>query len=194
MRIFLILLICSNSLLAVPIPYGQPMLDTIEQINEISATSEYIIQLGSFINHIAKTTDINSQISDLKQIITTSQSIKNLCNTQCSNADKAKMNDYLNQLNNSIIGQFKNYANITDSNIQNMQELTTYLNTSPKENTKTIGLSLQRASQETLSQMQSTLTQMQTMMILNSQKQQVEFKIERDKNDAIFRGFAKSGL
>ena len=196
MRIILIFLICCNSVLAIPVPtpMGDPMFDTVDQMNEISATSQYTAQLGSFINHMAKTANLSSQLSDLNQIINTSQSIKNICNLKCSNTDKAKMNDYLNQLNNSIVGQFKTYAEITNNNLQNMQDLTTYLTIVSNSNTKQIGLSLQKASQETLSEMQSTLTQIQTIIVLNNQKQQVEYKIEREKNDAIFRGFAKSGL
>lgn len=170
-----------------------PVTDVNDEIREKTALGMYAAKIPGFLNSIAKTKDTMSQLSNLNGLINTQQQVNNLCNKVCSQVDRDKLQHYLSNLNQNIIGQFKNYSNVLDNNISTLSDLSKFILNAPV-NTKEVGIALQRAAQESLEQVQNTLLQIQALLVLDSQKRQAEEKIERENTNAIYKGFAKAGL
>lgn len=170
-----------------------PVIEQNSEIRENVALGAYTAQIQVFVNDLAQTTNTVTQLTALNGLIAMQQKVANLCIDICSPSDQKNIQQYLDSINTNIIGQFKNYADVANDSLNTLKNLTDFIAQFP-ENTKQIGIALQRASQETLTQMQASLLQIQTLMTLDAQKKQSEHQIEKANNDAVFNGFSKSGL
>jgi DNA-binding transcriptional regulator YbjK len=194
---YLLLIPITATVYAIPVPTvnSAPVVDTQKRADDIEAYALYAMQLGDFIHQLSDNSSIKEQLSSLSSLLSAQDSMQHICNRYCSVSEEKQLKQYLADINGSILARFNDYANSLNTHVTTLNELARLLAASVSDaNTKNIGLSLQKASQVSLTQISDVLQQIQSTLVLNSNKQQVENKLERANNEAIYNGFARSGL
>ena len=184
--VLLLLLICNVS-------FGmaeEAVVDIRKAKQDMITMSSYFTKIGTFMNQIAKTSNTNSQLTNIRELIKTQQDIMNICGKTCSSNDLQTIENYIQRINSGIITRFDLYAN--NDKVNTMDDLARLLD-APLTTTD-IGISLQKANQATLEEMNGTLQQIQVTMLLNAQKQQSEELREKAIADSVYAGLGKSGL
>ncbi len=182
----LLLLMCNVSFGMV----AEVVVDIRKAKQDMITMSSYFTKIGTFMNQIAKTSNTNSQLTNIRELIKTQQDIMNICGRSCSSNDLITIENYIKSINSGIITRFDLYAN--SDKVNTMDDLVRLLDT--PLTTADIGISLQKANQATLEEINGTLQQIQVTMLLNTQKQQSEELREKAIADSVYAGFGKSGL
>jgi len=182
---------------AIPIPSTQsaPVVDTQKQTNDIQAYAWYAVQLSQFIHQLSTTSSVSQQLASLNSLLATQDQMQHICNDYCTNAERQQLTHYLNDVDTTILARFNDYTHSLYTHVTTLNELNTLLASALEGgNTENIGLSLQQASHVTLTQISDTLQQIQSTLVLTNHKEQMEHKLEQANADAVYRGFANSGL
>lgn len=150
---------------------------------------------GSVINYLKTIKDIAKTTNDVKQI----KSLKdleylanNLCEA-CDGKDKLKFKQFIDQSNKILATQFdlatgsiKRFENFGDA----IQNIITQLQADPQQ----AALALQRSASEIQANTQSTLAQIQVLLINQQQRDAVIAKQTQSNLSDMYNGLAHSGL
>ena len=184
--VLLLLLLCNLSFGII----GEAVVDIRQANQDMTTMSAYLSKMSVFMSQIAKTSNTNSQLINIRELIKTQQDILSICGRSCSSRDLMTIENYINSINSGIITRFDLYANNDKTNT--MDDLVRLLDA--PLTTADIGISLQKANQATLEDINGTLKQIQVTMLLNTQKQQSEELRDKVIGDSVYAGFGKSGL
>lgn len=146
----------------------------IQNINDASTMITITSQIGKYLQQLQTAQNTYQQVQALKGLQQIQAGGQGLC-ALCNQTDAVTLSNYVNQINNDLCSQFSNImSNLTNSqaNFSNLQQIISAFNHNPEA----ASIGLQQTSTSLLSNVQSTLTQMNAL-----QAQQIQRDLAKEK-------------
>ena len=182
-------------LVMLEIPIGFAIVPTIDQhqlSDDITTTTDYAYNIGSYLNRLGTVmtaVDQIKQLHGLEQITAAGNAVCDLCTP----IEQKQLETYIDTVNSDLCSQFGwAMTNITglSKSFQSINDVILMFKTNPKA----AGLALQQAAVQTQTATQNTLAQIQMLMAQQAQKQLAEQKLEKQNTNAVYTGFKNAGL
>lgn len=175
-----------------------PIINKKEEEIEKNSTKTYLNKIRDFLNDVEKTRSSTEQLLNITTFIEIQKELSNVCINlgACDKSQREKLDNYLNSLNDGITSQFQATAKAIEtakSTIDSLQKIIDFVGNYP-QNTKTIVIDLQKSTLATQVHLKELFNQMLSLSLKNSQKNQVEEKIELNTTNSIYKGFNQNGL
>lgn len=149
----------------------------IENVNDVSTMATVTTQMGTYLQQLNSAQNTYQQVQALKGLQQIQASGQGLCDL-CSPRDAQTLTTYVNQINSDLCSQFSNImSNLinSQSNFKNLQDIIGLM----KVNPQAASIGLQQTSTSLLSNMQSTLTQMNALQAQQLQKDLAKEKMNK---------------
>jgi hypothetical protein len=172
------------------------VVDEDQKAKDIDAVYYYFTKVKILMDQISKTSNSMAQLTSLDEIIKAENDLANACASHCNQDEFKQIHNQLNQLNNTLSGNFSKFSGMIDNSVRSLEDIRNFIAQIQgiPDNAKKAALSLQTAALQTEQQVSNTLIQLQALMLNQQSQAKLDQVIEKTNTKEAYSGLKSSGL